>query len=312
MSAQTIQAIRVYEYGGPEQLRLERIARPVPQAGEVLVRVHAAGVNPIDWKIRQGLLKDAFPTSFPHLPGRDLAGIVEEVGPGVTTFRKGQAVFGQSMYGTYTEYTPASINTLALKPKTLSFDEAATIPIGAATAWEGLFDFGGLQAGQRVLIQGAAGGVGMFAVQFARRKGAYVIGTTSTPNVSFVRSLGANEVIDYTSTSLEDSVRDVDLVFDLVGGETLEGSLHAVKRGGTLVSIASEPPEEKAHQLNIHMITIASRISSELLQTFAQLIEEGQVKAIVGKTFPLSEAQQAHKLSEKGHGRGRIVLHIAD
>lgn len=312
MSAQTIQAIRAHEYGGPEQLRLEQIARPVPQAGEVLVRVHAAGVNPIDWKIRRGLLKDAFPTSFPHLPGRDLAGIVEEVGPDVTTFRKGQAVFGQSMYGTYTEYTPASINTLALKPKTLSFDEAATIPIGAATAWEGLFDFGGLQAGQRVLIQGAAGGVGIFAVQFARRKGAYVIGTTSTPNVSFVSSLGANEVIDYTSTSLEDTVHDIDLVFDLVGGKTLESSLHVVKRGGTLVSIASEPPEEKAHELNIHMITIAGRISSELLHTFAQLIEEGQAKAVVGKTFSLSEAQQAHKLSEQGHGRGRIVLHIAD
>src|SRR5437763_16274598 len=172
MSAQTTQAIRAYQYGGPEQLRLERIERQVPRSGEVRVRVHAAGVNPIDWKICQGLLTDLFPTPFPHLPGRDLAGIVEEVGPGVTRFEIGQAVFGQSIHGTYTEYTPASIHTLALKPKTLSFDEAVTLPLGAATAWEGLLE---LQAGQRVLIQGAAGGVGIFAVQFARQKGAYVI-----------------------------------------------------------------------------------------------------------------------------------------
>src|SRR5437764_8941823 len=202
----------MYQYGGPEELRLERIERPAPQAGVVLVRVHAAGVNPVDWKFRQGFLKDFFPMSFPYTPGRDLAGVVEEVGPDVTTFQKGQAVFGQSAHGTYTEYTPAAVDTLALKPKTLSFDEAAAIPVGATTAWQGLFDHGGLQAGQRVLIQGAAGGVGMFAVQFARWKGAYVIGTTSTSNVDFVRSLGAETVIDYTSTPVEQTVHDVDLV----------------------------------------------------------------------------------------------------
>jgi len=309
MSAQTIQAIRAYQYGGPEQLELAQIERPVPQSGEVLVRVHAAGVNPIDWKICQGLLKDLFPTPFPHLPGRDLAGIVEEVGPGVTTFRKGQAVFGQSIHGTYTEYTRASIHTLALKPKTLSFDEAVAIPLGATTAWEGLF---GLQAGQRVLVQGAAGGVGMFAVQFARSKGAYVIGTTSTPNVDFVSSLGANEVIDYTSTLLEDTVHDVDLVFDTVGENTLESSLHAVKRGGTLVSIASQPSEEKARRLGVHVVAFSTRITCELLYTIAQLIDDRQVKVVVGKTFPLKDAGKAHELSEQGHGRGRIVLHISD
>lgn len=312
MSGQTIKAIRVYQYGGPEDLRLERIERPAPQAGEVLVRVHAAGVNPVDWKIRQGLLKDSRPVQFPYIPGADLAGVVEEVGPDVTTFQKGQAVFGQSTHGTYTEYTPVSINTLALKPKTLSFAEAAAIPIGATTAWQGLFDHGGLQAGQRVLIQGAAGGVGLFAVQFARWRGAYVIGTTSTPNVDFVRSLGANEVIDYTSTVLEGTVHDVDLVFNTVGGKTLESSLYAVKRGGTIVSIAGLPSQEKAQKLDVHVVTFSARVSSDLLRTFAQLIDEGQIKVVVEKTFPLSEARQAHELSERGHGRGRIVLHIAD
>jgi len=312
MSAQTIQAIRVYQYGGSEQLRLERIERPVPQAGEVLVRVHAAGVNPVDWKIRQGYLKDFRPMQFPYIPGADLAGVVEELAPGITAFQKGQAVFGQSAHGTYTEYTPASIDTLALKPRTLSFDEAAAVPIGATTAWQGLFDYGGLQAGQRVLIQGAAGGVGMFAVQFARWRGSYVIGTTSTPNVDFVRSLGANEVIDYTSTVLESSVRDVDLVFNAVGGKTLESSLYAVKRGGTVVSIAGIPAQEKAQELGVRVVTFSARVSSELLRTFVRLVDEGQVKVVVEKTFPLSEARQAHELSERGHGRGRIVLHIAD
>ncbi len=312
MSTQTIQAIRVHQYGGPEELKLERIQRPEPQAGEVLIRVHAAGVNPADWKISQGLLKDFLPVQFPYIPGHDLAGTVEEAGPGVTAFQKGQAVFGQSPKGTYAEYTTAPVEKLALKPKTLSFDEAAAIPVGATTAWQGLFDHGGLQAGQRVLIQGAAGGVGLFAVQFARWKGAHVIGTTSTANLDFVRSLGAETVIDYTSTPVEQAVHDVDLVFDAVGGKTLESSLRVLKRGGTLVTIAGQPPEEKVRELGVRVAWFSAQVSSELLHTFAQLIDEGQVKVVIAAKFPLSGASQAHARSQSGHGRGRILLHIAD
>jgi NADPH:quinone reductase-like Zn-dependent oxidoreductase len=312
MSEQTIKSIRVYQYGGPEQLRLERIERPVPQAGEVLVRVHAAGVNPADWKILQGSLQHVFPRSFPYTPGLDLAGIVEEVGPGVTAFERGQAVFGRSTNGTYAEYATASIKTLALKPRMVSFDEAAAIPGGATTAWQTLFEDGGLQAGERVLIQGAAGGVGLFAVQFAKLKGAYVIGTTSTPNVDFVRSLGADEVLDYTSPLPENTVHDVDLVLNTVGGETLESSLSILKRGGTLISIAGRPPQEKAQQLGVRAVAFYARYSNELLSTFAHLIDEGQVKVVVRQTFPLSEVRQAHERCQQGHGRGRIVLHIAD
>ncbi len=312
MSTQTIQTIRVYNYGGPEELKLEQVPRPVPQAGEVLVRVHAAGVNPVDWKIRQGLLKDFRPMQFPYTPGSDIAGVVEEVGPGVTAFQQGQAVFGQGSRGAYAEYTLASIEALAPKPQKLSFDEAATIPIGATTAWQGLFDHGGLQTGQRALIQGAAGGVGMFAVQFAKWKGAYVIGTTSSTNVDFVRSLGAEAVIDYTSVSVERVIRDVDLVLDTVGGKVLEYSLQALKRGGTLVTIAGQPPAEKAQERGVHVVAFSARVSSELLRTFARLIDEGQLKVAVAQVFPLREAPQAHALSQRGHGRGRIVLHIAD
>lgn len=312
MSIQTIQAIRVHNYGGPEQLKLEEVQRPDPQAGEVLIHVHAAGVNPVDWKIRQGFMKDFRPMQFPYIPGVDLAGVVEEVGPGVTAFQKGQAVFGQSAKGAYAEYAAASVETLALKLKTLNFDEAAAIPVGATTAWQGLFDQGELQAGQRVLIQGASGGVGSFAVQFARWKGAHVIGTTSTANVDFVRSLGAETVVDYTSTPVEQVVHDVDLVLDTVGAHTLESSVQAVKRGGTLVTIAGQPPEEKVKERGVHVALFSSRVSSKLLQTFAQLIDEGQVKVPIGRVFPLRDARQAHELSQSGHGRGRIVLHIAD
>jgi NADPH:quinone reductase-like Zn-dependent oxidoreductase len=312
MSTQTIQAIRVHQYGGPEELKLEQISRPEPQAGEVLVRIHAAGVNPVDWKIRAGWLKDFRPMQFPYIPGFDLAGIVEEIGPGVTAFQKGQAVFGQSPQGAYAEYAAAPAEKLALKPKTLSFDEAAAIPVGATTAWQGIFDHGGLQAGQRVLIQGAAGGVGLFAVQFARWKGAHVVGTTSTANVDFVRSLGAETVIDYTSTPIEQAVHDVDVVLDAVGGKTLESSVQVLKRGGTLVTIAGQPPQDKVQERGIHVASLSAQVSSDLLRTFAQLIDEGQVKVFVAEKFPLSQAQQAHERSQHGHGRGRIVLQIAD
>jgi len=240
----------------------------------------------------------------------------------VTTFQQGQAVFGRSTNGTYAEYTttvveppaltPPTFSLLALKPDALSFDEAATISGGATTAWAALFGDGALQAGQRVLIQGAAGGVGLYAVQFARWKGAQVIGTASTANVDFVRSLGAEIVIDYTATPFEQVVRDVDLVLDTIGGETLQRSLEVVKRGGTLVSLLEQPSQEKAQERGIRALNNAVLPTSEHLRTIAQLIGAGQVRAVVGKTFPLHEAHQAHELSQSGHGRGRIVLHIAD
>jgi NADPH:quinone reductase-like Zn-dependent oxidoreductase len=312
MATQIIQSIRVHEYGEPEQLKLEQVPRPEPQAGEVLVRIHAAGVNPADWKVRRGWFKDFLTIQFPYVPGGDLAGVVEEVGPGVTTFQKGQAVFGQSSHGSYTEITAASIDTLALKPEKLSFDEAAAIPVGATTAWQGIFDNGGLQPGQRILIQGASGGVGLFAVQFARWKGAHVIATTSTANVDFVRSLGAETVIDYTKVAVEEVVHDVDVAFDTVGAPTLAASLRAVKRGGTLITIAGQPSVEQAQERGVLVTSFSARVSSELLQTFARLIEEGHVKVVLETTLPLSEAAKAHERSQSGHGRGRIVLHIAD
>jgi NADPH:quinone reductase-like Zn-dependent oxidoreductase len=311
MSTKTIHAIQVHDYGDADQLKLEQIPQPEPQEGEVLVRVYAAGVNPVDWKIRAGWMKSFRPSTFPYVPGADLAGVVEKVGSGVTSFQPGQEVFGRSSQGSYTEYGIAPANTLALKPKSLSFDEAATIPVGATTAWQGLFDHGNLQPGQRVLILGGAGGVGLFAVQFAHWKGAHVISTASTRNVDFVRSLGAERVVDYTKTHVEDEVYDIDLVFDTVGGATLATAWPTLKRGGTLVSIAGQPDAAKARELGVRTANFSAQVTSELLSTFARLIDEGQIKAFVGATFPLSEAGKAQELSQSRHGRGRIILRIA-
>ncbi len=320
MTKPTMQAIRVHQYGGPEQLHLEQIPCPEPHAGEVLIRVHAAGVLPAEWKTRQGFFKDVFPVSFPYIPGSAVAGVVEEIGPGVRGFQKGQAVFGRTTSGAYAEYTTTAVEPPALTPKTfsllarkpagLSFDEAATISGGATIAWTALFEDGALQAGQRVLIHGAAGGVGVYAVQFARWKGAQVIGTASTANVEFVHALGAEMVIDYTTTPFEQLVYDVDLVLDTIGGATLQRSLDVVKPGGTLVSLLEQPSQEQAQERDIRALKNVVTPTNEHLQTIAQLIVEGQVRAIVGKTFPLQAARQAHELSQSGHGRGRIVLQM--
>ena len=322
VSKYMMHAIRVHQYGGPEQLRLEQIPCPEPQAGEVLIRVHAAGVLPADWKLRQGLFHAVRPVSFPYIPGSAIAGVVAEVGPAVTTVNVGQAVFGRSTNGAYAEYTTTAVaspalsletfSLLAEKPETLSFNEAATISGGATTAWAALFEDGGLQPGQRVLIHGAAGGVGSFAVQFARWKGAEVIGTTSPGNRDFVRALGAESVVEYTSTPFEQVVHDVDLVLDTIGGETLRRSMQVVKPGGTLVSLLEEPPADLAQKYGIRALKNATAPTSGLLLTIAQLIQEGRVTPTIARIFPLTEARLSHELSQSGHGRGRIVLHIAD
>ncbi|MDQ0059939.1 NADPH:quinone reductase-like Zn-dependent oxidoreductase [Paenibacillus harenae] len=307
-----INVIRFHEYGGPEALKHERIPCPEPKDEEVLIRIHAAGVLPADWKLRQGLFKEVRSIRFPYIPGTSFAGIVEDVGAGVTNFRKGQQVFGRSTTGTYAEYTVASTDFLVLKPHSISFDEAATISGGAATAWRALMYDGELKAGDRVLVHGAAGGVGLFAVQFAKWKGAHVIGTASAANVDFVRSLGAETVIDYTSTSFEQVVQDVDLVLDTVGGETLERSWSVVKTGGTIVSLLEQPSLEKAKGLGIKALKPSQLSTKEDLETIAHLFEEEIVKTFIARTFPLHEAGFAHELSQRGHGSGRIVLHISD
>lgn len=320
-----MQAIRVHHYGAPDQLQPDTIPRPEPRAGELLVRVQAAGVLPMDCYIRQGGNPSA--KTLPYIPGTAFAGVVEAVGAGVTRFQVGQAICGRSPNGTYAEYTTAleqapapsraephliaaRVIPLAPKPASLSFAEAATLSGGATTAWTALLEDGGLQAGQRVLIHGAAGGVGLFAVQFAKWKGAYVIGTASTANVNFVRSLGADEVIDYTTTPFEEVAQDVDVVLDTIGGDTLLRSMHLVKRGGTVVSIVEVPPAELAESLGIRADINQVFPASEHLHQIVQLIDAGHMQPAIRQVFPLREAAHAHEMCETGHGRGRIILSI--
>jgi NADPH:quinone reductase-like Zn-dependent oxidoreductase len=307
-----MRAVRFHDYGPPEALAVDEAPRPVPGEGEVLVRVHAAGVNPIDCKLRAGYLKDFMPVQLPYTPGYDLAGTVEAVGPGVTEFTPGQAVFGRGA-GSYAEYAIAPATALAPKPVNITFDQAATIAIGGVTAWAGLFDTAGLQPGQRLLVQGAAGGTGSYAVQLGRWKGAHVIGTASARNLDAVRSLGAEQAIDYTATPVEQAVSDVDVVFDAVGGETMERSWQLLKPGGILVEVAGMPSEETAQQHGVRTSGVqAPPVIAGILQQLAELIESGTVQAEVGRVFPMEEAAQAQALSETGHGRGRVILHITD
>lgn len=310
MSTSITKAIRVHQYGEADVLQLEEIVRPEPLAGEVLIHVRYAGVQPIDWKIRKGWMQSVFPMTFPYIPGFSISGIVEKVGSGVTQFQAGQAVFGMTFSGAYSEYTISKINNLVPIPEGVSLEDAVMITSGASTAWKALFSEGGLQAGQKVLIHAAAGGVGQFAIQLAKWRGAEVIGTASTGNVEFVRSLGANQVIDYQKTAFEEVVNDVDLVVDAAGGDTLERSWSVVKKGGTLVSLVQPLSQEKARDLGIQVHFNTGEVTVENLRTLAQLMADGTIKAEIEKIYPLYEATEAHKKSESGHARGRILLQV--
>ncbi len=305
-----MKAIRMHSYGGPDVLTLDEAPRPMPGQGEALVRVRAASVNPLDWQVRDGAMRDRAPLRFPKIPGRDVAGVVEVVGPGVTTLRAGQAVYG-IVDGSYAEYAVGAATAFAPAPGALDAVQAAAAPVAACTAWQGLFDIGGLLAGQTVLVQGAAGGVGTFAVQLAAWKGARVIVTARADDAEFVRSLGAAEVVDYEKTSVADVVRNVDLVLDLVGGATRDASWGVLKPGGMLVATSSPPSQDTAKARGVRAAGMRVAPSAALLTEIAGLLDEGRVKAVVGRVFPLAEAGQAQELSEHGHVRGKIVLRVA-
>jgi NADPH:quinone reductase-like Zn-dependent oxidoreductase len=314
-TSQTMKAIRIHNYGGPEVLQYEDAPRPEPQAGEVLVRVHAAGVNPIDWKVREGHMKDFWPHKFPLILGWDVSGTIEEVGPGVSRFKIGDEVYSvpdSTRNGAYADYIVVRESELALKPNSLHHIRAAAVPLAAVTAWQALFDAGQLVSGQRMLIHGGSGGVGHVAVQLAKWKGAYVFATASTKNQELLRELGVVEPIDYTQQRFEDVARDVDLVLDLIGGETQERSWSVLKKGGVLLSLVQPPSVEKAKALGVRAAFVAGHPSGAQLAEIAKLIDSGELKPVIDRILPLSEARRAHELSQSGHVRGKIVLRVKD
>lgn len=308
----TIKAVRIHEYGGPEVLHYEDAPKPAPKDGEILVRVHAAGVNPVDWKIRSGSFKAMGERPFPLILGFDVAGTVAQVGGGVTAFQPGDAIYANMHNGAYAEYVAFPAELAAPKPATLDFIHAAAVPVAALTAWQALFDQAGLTAGQTVLIHGGSGGVGSFAVQFAKNIGARVITTGSARNHDFLRELGADEVIDYNATRFEDVVHDVDVVFDTIGGDTQQRSWQTLKRGGALVSIVQPPSPETAEAHGVRALFFSAQSNAAQLTEIGQQIDAGKVKVIVDTVFPLAEARQAHEASEGGHTRGKIVLQVVD
>jgi NADPH:quinone reductase-like Zn-dependent oxidoreductase len=310
----TMKAVRLHQYGGPEVLIYEDAPKPQPGAGEILVRVLGAGVNPIDAKVRDHSFT-MLPFTLPLILGWDVCGVVEKVGANVDGFQAGDEVYAlqdSARAGAYAEYVVLDASLVAPKPDSVDAVTAGSVPMAAITAWQALYDQGGLTAGQRVLIHGAGGGLGTYAVQFARHTGAYVIGTASADSLDYVRGLGADEVIDYKATRFEEVVHDMDLVLDFVGGDTQDRSYGVLKPGGTLVSTVQPPSQEKALPLSIQAKMFSAQSDALQLKEIGALIDAGKVKPVVDTVFPLAEAAQAHARLARGGVRGKIVLKVGE
>jgi len=309
----TMKAVCIYGYGGPEVLVYEDAPRPHPGDGEVLVRVHAAGINPVDWKIREGHLKEMLHHTLPLILGWDVSGVVETAGAGLARLKVGDEVFSRpdiSRDGAYAEFIVIKESDVALKPKSIDHLHAAALPLAGLTAWQTLFDAGGLAAGQRVLIHAAAGGVGHVAVQLAKWKGAHVIGTAAAKNHEFLRKLGVDQVVDYNTERFEEVVQPVDVVLDTIGGDTQERSWKVLKRGGILVSIAAPPPAATAAAHGVRQAFVFTQPNAGQLAEIARLADAEKLKAIVETILPLSDATRGQELSQRGHTQGKIVLRV--
>jgi NADPH:quinone reductase-like Zn-dependent oxidoreductase len=316
-----MKAVRIKRYGNEEVVELAEVERPQPGENQLLVKVRAAAVNPVDWKIRDGL-GDIFGLKPPLILGCEVAGTVEALGSpgpsrtdgpsrtGIKDFVAGDEVYGYlSAYsGGYAEYVAAPANEFVRKPKQIDFDTAASVPVAALTAWQGIFDHGELASGQRILITGASRAVGSMAVQLAKSKGGYVIGTGSGRNEEFVRKLGADEFIDYKKAKFEDKVSGADVVFDTVGGDTQERAFQTLKRGGVLVSTVNPPSAEKAKQFGVTVAMVAVMPKPDQLVEINRLLESEKLKVRVATVLPLAEVKKAHQLSASGHADGKIIL----
>jgi len=308
-----LKAVFINGYGGPDVLTYGDMPRPQIKHDDVLIRVHAAAINPVDLAVRQGYMAEWISPSFPLILGCDVSGTIAEVGSEVTNFGVGDEVYARqdlNRNGTYAEYVAMSAAAVVRKPRSLDHIHAAGVPHAALTAWQSMFSAANLSAGQTILIHGAAGGVGHIAVQLAKWRGARVVGTASSYNHDFLRSLGADEVIDYNITKFEDVVNGVDVVFDTIGGDTQARSWSTLKPGGMLVSVIQPPSEEIARSHGVKASMTGAYIQPAILDETTALIEAGIVKPFVSKIFPLSEVRQAQELIGVRHTRGKIVLQI--
>ena len=305
-----MKAIQVQKYGHADQMMLKQVQRPKPGKGQVLVKIHDAGLNPVDWKIREGYLKDARPTSFPYTMGQDFAGEVMSIGEGVTGFKKGDRVFGFAD-GAYAEYALASPTGLAHIPRSLDYEHAACVPTAGLTAWQIVTDVARVTQNDTVLILGAGGGVGSFAVQFAKRAGARVIATASSEDFSYLEEMGASQMLDYKTEHFEDISKDVDTVIDLVGGETLKRAYRCVKPNGLVITTVGPADEAEAKSYNARVVQFYMKPDSSELGQIGRLVEGGNVKPRLSKVMSLDEAKAAEDLVQLGHPHGKVILHIA-
>lgn len=308
-----MKAVYIENYGGIEQLTYGDL--PMPEIGDndVLVEVYAASVNPVDWKIRKGYLQQRIQYKFPLVLGWDVAGIVHETGKNVTRFKKGDQVFSRpdiQRNGTYAEYVAVDESLLAHKPSNITFEEAASVPLAGLTAWEALVEIAKVKDGDSVLIHAGAGGVGAYAIQLAKSLGANVTTTVSGKNVEFVKSLGADQVVNYQEQDFSQTATGFDVVFDTMGGDIQTKSFQVLKERGVLVSIVTPPDQELAKTKNVRAEYFFLQPDGEKLTKLAQLIEQGKIRPVVGQVFSLQDVPKAHELSETHHAQGKIVIKV--
>jgi len=309
----TMKAIVAHEYGGPEALKLEEVPVPQPKDNEILVRVIASGVNPADPLILNGKYAKEFGTHLPLILGYDMAGVVVKAGPKVTKLKVGDPVYAYLLWGGgWAEYCISNETESAIKPKSLRFVEASAVPLAALTAWQALVDIGKIDNGQAVLIHGGSGGVGSFAIQIAKARGARVIATASTANQDLLKQLGADVAIDYTNPNWATTLHDIDLALLPVGGETMRRTYDVMKKGGTIATLISRADPAELQKRDIRGAPVFSHPDANELAEITKLIDAGKIKPVVSQVLPLTEAAKADKQAETHHTRGKIVLKIAD
>ncbi len=310
-----MKAIQINKYGGSDVFEINDIPKPSTGKKQVLVEVHASSINPVDWKLRAGYLKEWMPIQFPAVLGGDYAGIVVEVGEGVSEFKLADEIYGSAIIlnggsGAYAEFTAANVANSSHRPKSVSFEDAAALPLVGSSAIQALEEHIKLQSGQKILIHGGAGGIGHVAIQLAKALGAYVTTTVSSDDMQFVKDIGADEVVDYKTQKFEEIVKDYDAVFDTVGGETTNKSFKVLKKGGVIVSMLGQPNEELAKKHEVIAIGQGTETNSKHLNRLTDLIDSGKIKVKVDKIFPFEQVTEAFDYQEKNSPRGKIVLKV--
>lgn len=311
-----VKAARIHQYGGTDVVRIEEIELPGPKPDELTVRVHAAGVNPVDWKLRAGRMQKVMPLPLPFTLGGDFSGVVEEAGAAAAVFRAGDEVYGQGPVtrggsGSFAERLLVKAGTAAAKPRRLGHLEAAALPLVGVSALQALTEHLRVSKGQKILIHGGAGGIGSMAIQLARHLGAHVATTVASDDAGFAKELGAEQIIDYRSQRFDEILRDLDGVLDTIGGETYARSFKVLKKGGRLVSMLEPPREDLMRDYGVEAIAQFTQVTAERLARLAELVDQGAVKVHVDRTFPLQQAGEALQSLEKTPPKGKIVLKIA-